>query len=151
MFYGDEPSMRDKPEWMRRDSVRTSVSTALDAFDAEHYVTSFCGEVRRIDDYYVTPVIQIPNETFVLFPPLPPQSTDMKLRGNGFRSLIHAAIHAVLHEATEELQNQCSLLWITARSLKEWRLPLLFSRKVINSPFNVENLNNICKQGYVEK
>jgi hypothetical protein len=29
----------------------------------------------------------------------------MKLRGNGFRSLIHAAIHAVLHEATEELQN----------------------------------------------
>ncbi len=64
--------MRDKPEWMRRDSVRTSVSKALEAFDSEHNVTSFCGKVRRIGDYYVTPVIQIPNVTFVQFPPLPP-------------------------------------------------------------------------------
>src|SRR3989339_555729 len=29
IVYGDEPSMRDKPEWMRRDSVRTSVAMAL--------------------------------------------------------------------------------------------------------------------------
>ncbi|MFB1118777.1 hypothetical protein RF240_22135, partial [Dickeya dadantii] len=28
IFFGDEPSMRDKPEWIRRDSVRTSVSKA---------------------------------------------------------------------------------------------------------------------------
>ncbi len=105
MFFGDEPSMRDKPEWMRRDSVRTSVSKALEAFDAEHNVTSFCGEVRRIDDYYVTPIIQIPNSTFVQFPPLPSKPIDKGQRGSGLRSLIHAAIYAVLHEATEELHN----------------------------------------------
>ncbi|CAD0358760.1 hypothetical protein CFBP498_42910 [Xanthomonas hortorum pv. vitians] len=92
MFFGDEPSMRDKPEWMRRDSVRTSVSKALEAFDAEHNVTSFCGEVRRIDDYYVTPVIQIPNATFVQFPSLLSKPIDKGQQGSGFRSLIHAAV-----------------------------------------------------------
>ncbi|MGX9934804.1 hypothetical protein ACVFVO_05425 [Advenella kashmirensis] len=105
MFFGDESSMRDKPEWMRRDSVRISVSKALEAFDPEHCVTSFCGEVRRIDDYYVTPVIQIPNATFEQFPPLLEKSIDKDQQGSGFRSLIHAAMHAVLHEATEELHN----------------------------------------------
>ncbi|MGP2832035.1 hypothetical protein ACTVKO_01820 [Serratia nevei] len=105
MFFGDEPSMRDKPEWMRRDSVRTSVGKALEAFDTEHNVTSFCGEVRRIDDYYVTAVIQIPNATFVQFPPLLSKPIDKGQQGSGFRSLIHAAMYAVLHEATEELHN----------------------------------------------
>lgn len=105
MFFGDEPSMRDKPEWMRRDSVRTTVSKALETFDTEHDVTSFCGEVRRIDEYYVTPVIQIPNTTFKQFPPLPPKSLNKDQQGSGYRSLIHAAMYAVLHEATEELHN----------------------------------------------
>lgn len=105
IFYGDEPSMRDKPEWMRRDSVRTSVAMALETFDIAHNVTSFCGEVRRIGDYYVTPVVQIPNATFVQFPALSPKPINEGQRGYGFRSLIHAAMHAVLHEATEELHN----------------------------------------------
>ncbi|MBA5235470.1 DNA integrity scanning protein DisA nucleotide-binding domain protein [Pectobacterium aroidearum] len=105
VFFGDEPSMRDKPEWIRRDSVRTSVSKALEAFDTEHNVTSFCGEVRRVDDYYVTPVIQIPNITFVQFPPLLTKPVDKGQQGSGFRSLIHAAMYAILHEATEELHN----------------------------------------------
>lgn len=105
LFYGDEASMRDKPEWMRRDSVRISVGQALKVFDAEHDVASFCGEVRRIDDYYITPVIQIPNATFVQFPPLPSKPVDKGQQGSGLRSLIHAAMYAVLHEATEELQS----------------------------------------------
>ncbi|MDX4551730.1 hypothetical protein SGX74_17345 [Klebsiella pneumoniae] len=105
MIFGDGPSMRDKPEWIRRDSVRTSVSKALDAFDTEQNVTSFCGESRRIDDYYVTPVIQIPNDTFEKFPPLLSKSVDESQQGHGFRSLIHAAMYAVLREATEELHN----------------------------------------------
>lgn len=105
MFFGDEPSMRDKPEWMRRDSVRTSVGQALKVFDAEHDVTSFCGEVRCVDEYYIAPIIQIPNATFVQFPPLPSKPVDKGQRGSGLRSLIHAAMYALLHEATEELQN----------------------------------------------
>ncbi|MGO4799681.1 hypothetical protein ACEN2T_10390 [Pseudomonas sp. W22_MBD1_FP4] len=105
MCYGDEQSMRDKPEWMRRDSVRTAVAKALETFDTEHAVISFCGEARRLGEYYVTPVVQIPNATFVQFPPLPSIHMGEKQRGRGFRSLIHAAMHAVLHEATEELHN----------------------------------------------
>lgn len=105
MIFGDGPSMRDKPEWMRRDSVRTSVSKALEFFDSEHNVTSFCGGVRQIGDYYVTPVIQIPNDTFVQFTPLPSKPVDDNQQGRGFRSLIHAAMYAVLHEATEELHS----------------------------------------------
>lgn len=105
VFFGDEPSMRDRPEWMRRDSVQTAVGKALEAFDTEHNVKSFCGKVRRINDYYVTPVIQIPNSTFVQFPPLLSMPIGKERRGRGFRSLIHAAMQAVLHEATEELQN----------------------------------------------
>src|SRR5690349_15051245 len=34
VFYGDEPSNHDKPEWMRRDSVSTAVGRALKPFDA---------------------------------------------------------------------------------------------------------------------
>ncbi|GGX87805.1 hypothetical protein [Vogesella alkaliphila] len=105
IFFGDEPSMRDKPEWMRRDSVRTSVAKALETFDLAHDVISFCGEPRRIGDYYVAPVIQIPKATFIQFPALPPKSIEEGRRGYGFRSLIHAAMYAVLHEATEELHN----------------------------------------------
>lgn len=105
MIYGDEPSMRDKPEWMRRDSVRTSVSKALTTFDGAQDVTSFCGEVRRIGDYYVTPIVQIPNTTFVQFPPLADRSVERLHQEYGYRSLIHAAMYAVLHEATEELHN----------------------------------------------
>ncbi|XQE67384.1 diadenylate cyclase [Pseudomonas sp. P3C3] len=105
MFYSDDASMHDKPEWMRRDSVRTSVRNALKVFDTEHDVTSLCGEVRRIDEYYVTTVIQIPNSTFSQFPPLPDRPVDGRRQGYGYRSLIHAALFAVLHEATKELQN----------------------------------------------
>ncbi|MGF1827452.1 hypothetical protein [Vibrio splendidus] len=102
MFYGDEASMRDKPEWIRRNSVQKAVQKSLDAYDNENNVTSFCGEVRCLDGYYVAPIIQIPNTTFQKFPPLP---FKQEQQGNGHRSLIHAATHAVLHEATEELHN----------------------------------------------
>jgi hypothetical protein len=105
MFYSDASSMRDKPEWIRRDSVRTSVQEALKVFDSEHDVKSFCGEVRRIGDYHVTPIVQIPNATFRLFPPLPSKPIENRRQGYGFRSLIHAAVSAVLREATEELNN----------------------------------------------
>ncbi|WP_287869269.1 hypothetical protein [Aeromonas sp.] len=47
LYFGDAPSMRDKPEWMRQDSVRTSVEQALKKFDEEYHVTSFCGAARE--------------------------------------------------------------------------------------------------------
>ena len=102
LFYSDETSMRDKPEWVRCDSVRKSVQRSLDVYDKKNDVTSFCGEVRNLDGYYISTVIQIPNTTFQKHPPLPFREGEQI---NGHRSLIHAAINAVLHEATEELQH----------------------------------------------
>ncbi|STQ90003.1 hypothetical protein [Iodobacter fluviatilis] len=105
IFYSDGPSMRDKPEWIRRDSVRTSVGKALRSFDSENDVTSFCGETRKIGDYYVVPVVQIPSAIFLQFPPLHSKPIKKGQFGKGYRSLIHAAMAAALCEATEELQN----------------------------------------------
>ncbi|MFQ1929175.1 hypothetical protein [Aeromonas veronii] len=103
LYFGDAPSMRDKPEWMRQDSVCTSVEQALKKFDEEYHVTSFCGAARRIDDHYVTPVIQIPNSLFLQHPPLDHLPLRKGNHQNGYRSLIHSAMAAVLHEATEGL------------------------------------------------
>lgn len=103
LYFGDAPSMRDKPEWMRQDSVRTSVEQALKKFDEEYHVTSFCGAARRIDDHYVTPVIQIPNSLFLQYPPLDHKPLKKGNNENGYRSLIHSAMATILHEATEEL------------------------------------------------
>jgi hypothetical protein len=41
IFYGDEPSMRDKPENIRRDSVRKAIQDALRPYDAQASVRSF--------------------------------------------------------------------------------------------------------------
>jgi len=105
IIFGDAPSMNDKPEWIRRDSVRLAVGDALKPYDELNEVSSFCGEPRRIGDYYVTPVIQIPTSTFSHFPPLPTRPARKFERSNGYRSLIHAAINTVLEEATGKLQD----------------------------------------------
>jgi hypothetical protein len=104
IIYGDEPSMRDKPEVMRRDSVSTAVGHALAAFDAENTLKSFCGEAYLVDDYYVTPVVQVPEILFQQFPPLEERPRTERQFSSGYRSLIHATLAAVLDEASEELR-----------------------------------------------
>lgn len=104
IFYGDEPSMRDKPEVMRRDSVSAAVGRALAAFDAANKLKSFCGEAYLVDDYYVTPVVQVPETLFQQFPPLDERPQTERQCSSGYRSLIHAALAAVLEEASEELR-----------------------------------------------
>lgn len=104
VFYGDEPSNRDKPEWMRRDSVSTAVGRALKPFDADNNVISFVGESRTLGDFYVVPVLQVPEALFRKFPPLKEQPRRHEVIGNGHLSLIHAALNTVLDEATTALQ-----------------------------------------------
>ena len=103
IFYSDEISMREKPEWMRRDSVSKSVARALEGFDADNALISFCGKAHLIDDYYVTPVVQVPKSLLRVFPPLDALPPTHWGGGNGHRSLIHAALSAVLDEASQEL------------------------------------------------
>lgn len=104
IFYGDEPSNRDKPEWIRRDSVSAAVGQALKPFDAEYDVVSFIGTSRTVGDFYVVPVLQVPRGLFQKFPPLREQPRRHEIVGNGHLSLIHAALETVLGEATTALQ-----------------------------------------------
>ena len=64
VFYGDEPSMRDKPEKIRQDSVTRAVRQALSPYDIEHSVRSFCGIAYLVGNYYVVPIIQVPESIF---------------------------------------------------------------------------------------
>src|SRR4051812_19250813 len=58
IFYGDEPSMRDKPENIRKASVMQAVEEALGTYDAAHGKSSFCGWPGRVNRYHVVPVLQ---------------------------------------------------------------------------------------------
>ena len=104
IFYGDEASMRDKPEVIRRDSVTQAVRQALSPYDAEHKVHSFCGGAYPVDHYYVVPVMQISQSVFEQFPPLKETASDDPWASHGYRSFIHACIGTLLTEATDELR-----------------------------------------------
>lgn len=105
VFYSnDEQGMRDKPEVIRRDSVTTAVRESLTDFDAENNVRSFCRGAYLVDDYYVVPVIQIPESVFQQFPPLKETVTDDPYIYSGYRSFIHSCMCALLSEAIEELK-----------------------------------------------
>ena len=101
MFYGDEPSMRDKPENIRRDSVRKAVQKALEPYDSCHSVRSFAGRPAPVEDYYVVPVLQLPIELFERFRPLREPVADGSVTGHA--SLIHAVVSEVMQDAHEEL------------------------------------------------
>lgn len=101
MYYGDEPSMRDKPENIRRDSVRKAVQAALATYDSDNEVRSFAGRPAPVEGYYVVPVLQLPEAIFHRFPPLNEPITDGHFHGSP--SLIHSAVAQVLNEAYDEL------------------------------------------------
>ena len=101
MIYTDEPSMRDKPENIRRDSVRRAVQNTLDVYDSDHGVRSFAGWPAPVIDHYVVPVLQLPIDLFKCFRPLREPVSDGYFTGHA--SLIHAAASVVLKEAHDEL------------------------------------------------
>lgn len=101
IFYGDAPSMQDKPENIRRDSVRLAVQKALRNYDSCEKVVSFAGRPAPVHDYYVVTVLQIPIELFQRFRPLREPVTFNIFTGHP--SLIHAAVSKVLEEAHDEL------------------------------------------------
>lgn len=104
VIYGDEPSMRDKPEVIRKDSVTTAVRKSLKPYDAGNGVHSFCGESYPVGEYYVVPVIQVPEFIFQQFRPLKEKATEDQWAGRGYLSFIHACMGILLAEATEELR-----------------------------------------------
>ena len=104
MIYGDEPRMRDKPENIRRDSVRMAVRAALTNGDEGNARQSFCGFPVLVGNYYVVPVLQIPEKLFEQYPPLEQPETDDPRVPRGVASFVHACIGELLSAAIEELQ-----------------------------------------------
>lgn len=100
--YFDEPSMRDKPENIRRDSTTKAVRQALLPYDMEHNVHSFCGHACLVNNHYVVPVIQIPRGIFEKYPLL--KETETERDRTSRTSMIHSCISTILNEASEELR-----------------------------------------------
>lgn len=105
IFSNDEIAMREKPEHMRCDSVSSAVKEALNSYDAEYQVRSFCGMSYPIEDYYVVPVIQIPEYIFEVHPPISIKTKDESFF-SAYPSFIHAAISGLLGEARLELKRE---------------------------------------------
>lgn len=80
-----------------------AVREALSAFDETNGVRSFCGSARPVEDYYVVPVLQFPNDVFERFPPLSLPDAERDFTPKGDHSLIHSAIAVLLDEASEYL------------------------------------------------
>lgn len=104
MFYGDEASMREKPERIRCDSVRHAVNCALAPFDTENDLQSFCGVASLVDDFYVVPVIQVPMVVLKEVPSLRQPSEPERM--TGFTSFVHASMGSLLTDAEDELQRK---------------------------------------------
>lgn len=103
VIFGDEPSMRDKPEDIRRDSVTRAVRQCFADYDVKEKVRSFCGAAYLVGEYYVVPVIQISEAVFDKYPSLKGISSEDLYTYQGHRSFIHACISEILSEAFEEL------------------------------------------------
>ena len=102
IFYSDEQSMREKPEQIRRDSIKKAVAQALEPYDKARRLRSFCGTAHPVGSFYVVPVIQLPEAVIDAFPPLtePLGTSDVAV----FPSFIHAAMKELLSDATRKLQ-----------------------------------------------
>lgn len=102
-IFGDETSMRAKPEWARRDSVRTAIEENLAEFDQKHNVESITSAAIPIGNFYVVAVVQLPKSMFRVFSKLE-KPTGLKRDYAFYPTLIHAAIHTVLDVVETEMQ-----------------------------------------------
>ncbi len=100
-FCGDEVRMREKPEEIRRHSVTQAVKEALEPFDSENGVESFCGLSTRIGNFYVVPILQIDSKSIG---DVPEVRREVRVDRFSFhRSLVHAGIARILEESTKDL------------------------------------------------
>jgi hypothetical protein len=101
IFYGDEPSMRDKPENIRRKSVTQAVDEALTHYGSGYGAASFCGIAVRVGDYYVVPAFLVSQESLSCLPHL---SKPIKFQEWSSRtSIVDALLYHLLAKASEGL------------------------------------------------
>lgn len=99
MFYGDELSMREKPENIRRLTISEEIKRQLGPDDARMGVRSFCSTAYPVNDYYVVCVVQVPDHLFQQFPPIAYRWQDENAETN----FLHECLRVVLSEARSAL------------------------------------------------
>jgi hypothetical protein len=101
IMYGDAPSMEDKPESLRRDSVRQAVAEVAEPLAAAAGFRAFVGTAAPVGDYHVSPVLEVEAASLAGDFVLPARISHD--RWTAHESLAHAAIDQLLNEATVEL------------------------------------------------
>lgn len=101
MRYGDEPSNRDKPDRIRRDSLRQAVQEIFAPLDKRDQMRSFCGQASPVENFEVVPIVRVPEKALDVFPALRAPAKEPQFRCH--LSFVEAAIEHVLSEATAEL------------------------------------------------
>ncbi|MDP8211668.1 MAG: DNA integrity scanning protein DisA nucleotide-binding domain protein [Candidatus Zapsychrus exili] len=104
IIYGDEPSMRDMPENIRKKSVRQSVKEAVSLYDSQNKTISFCGLPTRVEGYHVVPVLQFNRAQVFEYPHLPKPILFEKYESS--IGILHNVILCLLEEATEMLEKK---------------------------------------------
>jgi len=104
IIYGDEPRMRDKPENIRKKSVREAVQEVVSKYDSQHETLTFCGWPTRVEGYYVVPILQFDKAQLLEYPHL---SDRIRLdRWESSTGLIQSVIECLLEEATDALEKK---------------------------------------------
>ncbi|POR41807.1 diadenylate cyclase [Methylobacterium sp. V23] len=95
MFYGDERTMREKPERIRRLAVADEVKRSLDTEGQKLGRRTFCSPAYPVGDYDVVCALQLPERLFRQYPPF-----EATWQGEPYEaSLIHSCIKVLLNEA----------------------------------------------------
>jgi hypothetical protein len=101
IHYGDEPSMRDKPENIRKKSVLEAVKEITSAYDTQHATIGYCGSAGRVAGYHVVPVLQFENVQVEAYPSLP---TAIRFQDwTSPLSFLDSTIMCILSDATSAL------------------------------------------------
>jgi len=104
IIYGDEPSMRDQPEKIRRLSVLQAVKEVMDSYDSDNGTSTFCGYPTRVKGYHAVPVLQFDRSKFQEYPRL-----DHQIQYDRWKSSIgflESVIEKILELATDALSEK---------------------------------------------
>jgi hypothetical protein len=101
VYFGDEAGMRDKPENIRKASVREAIQEVTSAYDLEHGTSTICGQPALVEGYHVVPILQFNKSQLLAYPYLPLPIRHDKL--TSFTGFLQSVIECVLDEATDAL------------------------------------------------
>ena len=96
--------MRDKPENIRRKSIRQAVEEALGKYDFGESTITFCGTAVAVDNYYVVPILLVSEAALNRLPRLP--KPILYSEWSSSLSIIDCLLHKILDEASEGLEKR---------------------------------------------